>query len=254
LGATIKAITFDLSDTMIRDDSDEPKRAVHGLRSKRDERRHLVWEALSGATPVDRASVDLAYDAADAAFNIAWKEYAITWPVGHRIRIVLQALGRALPAEAFAAVVRAHEEMELAVPPDPVPGIATALAELSARYRLCVVSDAIVSPARCLRRLLEAHDLAGYFSGFAFSDEVGWAKPHRAMFEAAARQLGCQIAEMVHVGDRDHNDVKGPQALGMKAVLFVGQRDADRATTTADAVCERLADLPAVIDRLAGRR
>jgi putative hydrolase of the HAD superfamily len=55
---------------------------------------------------------------------------------------------------------------------------------------------------------------------------------------------------MVHVGDREHNDVKGPHALGMKAVLFVASRAVDRAGTTADAVCERHADLPAIIDRL----
>ena len=43
----IKAVTFDLWDTMVVDESDEPKRAAQGLRSKRDERRHLVWEALN---------------------------------------------------------------------------------------------------------------------------------------------------------------------------------------------------------------
>ena len=44
---TIKAVTFDLWDTIVDDDSDEPKRAAKGLRSKRDERRHLVWSALT---------------------------------------------------------------------------------------------------------------------------------------------------------------------------------------------------------------
>ena len=64
------------------------------------------------------------------------------------------------------------------------------------------------------------HDLLQHFRGFAFSDEVGRSKPHRAMFDAAARELGVPLERMVHIGDRDHNDVKGPQALGMKAVLF----------------------------------
>ncbi|GIT27925.1 MAG: hypothetical protein CM1200mP41_39690 [Gammaproteobacteria bacterium] len=31
----IKAVTFDLWDTVIHDDSDEPKRAAQGLRSKK---------------------------------------------------------------------------------------------------------------------------------------------------------------------------------------------------------------------------
>ncbi len=72
------------------------------------------------------------------------------------------------------------------------------------------------------------------------------------MFKSAARQLGVEVAEMVHVGDREHNDIKGPQALGMKAVLFTATRDADRESTSADAICERFADLPGIIDRLAG--
>ncbi len=44
--STIKTITFDLWDTMIRDDSDEPKRATRGLRPKKAERRHMIWEVL----------------------------------------------------------------------------------------------------------------------------------------------------------------------------------------------------------------
>jgi len=43
----IKAVTFDLWDTVIHDDSDEPKRAAQGLRSKKEERRFLLWEALN---------------------------------------------------------------------------------------------------------------------------------------------------------------------------------------------------------------
>ncbi len=72
------------------------------------------------------------------------------------------------------------------------------------------------------------------------------------MFDAVADALGVPLESMVHVGDRDHNDVKGPQALGMKAVLFTASRDVDRDHTTADAVCDAHAELPAVIDRLAG--
>ena len=38
----VKAVTFDFWDTIVIDDSDEPKRAKRGLRSKPDERRHLL--------------------------------------------------------------------------------------------------------------------------------------------------------------------------------------------------------------------
>jgi putative hydrolase of the HAD superfamily len=248
----IKAVTFDLWDTIVYDDTDEPKRAAQGLRSKRDERRHLVWQALERIAPIDRATVEVAYDVADAAFNKVWHDQHITWTIAERLQVVLDGLGRSLPEADFEAVVEAHEVMEVEIYPEAIEGIREALKALSKRYKLCVVSDTIVTPGTGLRALLGKHGLADYFSGFAFSDEVGHSKPHCAMFEAAARQLGVEFFQMVHVGDRDHNDVKGPQALGAKAILFTASRDNDKATTTADAICERHADLPAIVDRLAG--
>ena len=246
----IKAITFDLWDTLVIDDSDEAKRAEQGLRSKFDERRHLLWEALNTTEPIELETVRLAYNVGDAAFNKVWKEQHITWHIAERLRVILNGLGRELPDEIFNAVVRAHEEMEVDIPPDAMPDSVPVLERLARRYKLCIVSDAIVSPGSCLRRLLENHGLAKFFNGFAFSDEVGHSKPHRSMFESAAGQLGVEISEMLHIGDRDHNDVKGPQQLGMKAILFTASRDVDKTNTSADAICESFDKLEAAIDRL----
>ena len=57
--SAIKAITFDLWDTLVADDSDELIRAERGLRSKKDERRHLLWAALKQqqGLPEDAASL-----------------------------------------------------------------------------------------------------------------------------------------------------------------------------------------------------
>ena len=252
MATALKAITFDLWDTIVHDDSDEPKRKAQGLRSKKAERRHLLWEALNRQSPLPEAAVTLAYDVGDAAFNRVWHDQHVTWTIGERLQVILKGLGRTLPEAEFARVVRAHEEMEVDIRPDLVPGIAEALESLHGRYKTCVVSDAIVSPARCLKQLLESYDLARHFDGFVFSDVVGHSKPHRAMFEDAARQMGVTLPEIVHIGDRDHNDVKGPQALGMKAILFTATRPADKDKTSAHAICESHADLPAIVDRLAG--
>ena len=249
---TIKAVTFDLWDTMIADDTDEPKRRAKGMRSKADERRFLVWQTLARHQPISEEDARLAYDVAEAAFTRAWKGNSVTWTVEERVDIILDGLSRDLPIADRAALVDALGRMEVDVAPDPVPGIDDALAKLAERYALCVVSDTIVTPGAQLRELLDRHGLKRHFSGFAFSDEVGRSKPHRAMFEAAAEQLGVGFAEMAHIGDRDHNDVKGPQALGMKAILFTGRRDADRESTSADATCADHGDLPAAVDGLAG--
>ena len=251
MSARLKAITFDLWDTIVHDDSDEPKRKAKGLRTKKEERRHLLWDALNRVEPIPFERVKLAYDVGDAAFNKVWHDQHVTWTIGERLQVILKGLGRKLGDADLDRVVKAHEEMEVEIRPDLIPGITEALAALHGRYKTCIVSDAIVSPAHCLKRLLESYDLARHFDGFAFSDEVGHSKPHRSMFASAARQMGVDLREMVHIGDRDHNDVKGPQALGMRAILFTATRAADKDRTTADAICERHADLPAIVDRLA---
>ena len=106
---TAKAITFDLWDTLIDDESDEPKRAARGLRSKFEERRPLVWAALNAIEPIDMEPVRLAYATADAAFRVVWHDQHVTWEIADRLRVVLSGLGRSLPDDAFAGVVRAHE-------------------------------------------------------------------------------------------------------------------------------------------------
>ena len=247
----IKAVTFDLWDTIVYDDTDEPKRAAQGLRSKKAERRHLVWQALNEIEPIEPAKVELAYDLADAAFNKVWHDQYVTWTIAERLEVLLKGLGRGLPEPVFAQVVAAHETMEVEIYPNAIEGIGAALADLVQRYKLCIVSDTIVTPGTGLRELLGKHGLRDYVQGFAFSDEVGHSKPHRSMFDSAAGQLGVDLSEMVHLGDRDHNDVKGPQALGMKAILFTASRAQDKDRTSADAICERHADLPAIVDRLA---
>ncbi len=248
--SAIKAITFDLWDTMIADETDEPKRSAQGLSSKPKARRELMHAALERHGAIAYETVACAYDVADAAFNKVWKGHSVTWTVAERLAVLLIGLGRELPGETFAEVVAATENMEGEVPPDAIPGIAEALEALSARYKLGVVSDALVSPGRVLRKVLAHHGLERYFSGFVFSDEIDCSKPDPRMFHTAAEQLGVEMESMVHIGDRDHNDVKGPQALGMKAVLFTAVRNADENNTSADAICADHADLPAIIERL----
>lgn len=248
---TIKAVTFDLWDTIVDDDSDEPVRARRGLRSKKEERRHQIWEALNAIEPIDYDRVALAYDTAEAGFWLVWKECYINWTVEQRLRVVLKGLGRQVDRDVFERLVEAHSNMEVEISPAPIDGIQEALEELSSRYKLSIVSDSIVTPGTGLRQILEKHGVKQYFSGFAFSDEVGHSKPHRSMFDSAAEQLDVDVSEIVHIGDRDHNDVKGPHAVGARAILFTATRPDDRDITTADAICDSHHDLPAIVDRLA---
>ena len=250
LGRNITAVTFDLWDTIIDDESDEPKRAQQGLRPKPEERHHLVLEALNQHEEISSVDLAIGYGVVNAAFAKCWKGHSITWTAKERLTVLLAGLGRTLPKAELEALAHAQECLELDVPPNPIIGAREAVAELASRYKLCVISDTIITTGTGLREWLEMHDMKQFFSGFAFSDEVGKSKPNRAMFDSAANQLGTELSQMVHIGDRDHNDIKGPQALGMKGVLFTAKRDMDKDITSADAICQRHSDLPAIIDAL----
>ena len=246
----VGAVTFDLWDCLFCDDSDEPKRAAAGRPPKPVERRRLVHEYLSRYAAIERAVVDLAYDVTDAAFRKVWHDQHVTWTVAERLRVLLDGLKRTLPAADFDRLVRLHEEMELEFRPDPAPGALEALRGLHGKYPLAVVSDAIFSPGRVLRELLRGAGMLEYFDFFVFSDELGYSKPHPAVFAAVAQHYGIDIAAIVHVGDRPHNDIGGPHAVGARGVLLTVIKRRPLDGHAPDAVCEDYRDLPDIIDAL----
>jgi putative hydrolase of the HAD superfamily len=219
VGNAIKVVSFDLWDTVLVDDSDEPKRAALGMLAKADDRRRLVFDFLSKHGPVSRSEIQDACATTDAAFRRVWYDQNVTWTVHERLSVLLQSLGRTLPDDEFGELVRLHEEMELEVMPELIPGIAEALDALEGRYRLAVISDTIFSPGRALRQILQHYLLHDIFEAFVFSDEVGCAKPDPRVFEAVLRETGCAPRELVHVGDREEKDIAGPHAVGARAIL-----------------------------------
>ena len=248
--AAIRAITFDLWDTVFIDDSDEPKRAAQGLAPKPAERRNLIQQFLERHEPISRDLIDLAYDTTDAAFHHVWYGQNVTWTVRERLSVLLKGLKRNLPEPEFDELVRLHEDMELAVRPDLAPNIADTLSSLQGKYKMGVISDAIFSPGRALQQLLADYDILKYFTSFIFSDEIGCAKPNAAVFQAAAKDLGVKPGEIVHIGDRELKDIDGPHAVGARAVLCTVVKDRCSEKSKADAICSNFSDLPAILEKL----
>ncbi len=248
--SAIQAITFDLWDTLLIDDSDEPKRTAQGLASKPMERCALVQECLERHEPVSRELLEVAYATTNAAFHQTWYAQNVTWTVRERLSVLLKGLGRALPEPEMNELVRLHEEMELLVKPDLAPGVHEVLSRLEGKYRMAVISDAIFTPGRALRRILEEYQISRYFDAFVFSDEIGCSKPDSLAFETAAQSLDVAITDIVHIGDRELKDIKGPHAVGARAVLCTVVKDRGSQSTEADAVCGDLLDLPAILDDL----
>jgi FMN phosphatase YigB (HAD superfamily) len=64
----------------------------------------------------------------------------------------------------------------------------------------------------------DALGLAGYFSGFFASDDLGSVKPFREAFDRAFDLCGETYTERHHVGDTLTQDVAGAKGAGVKAI------------------------------------
>lgn len=245
-----KAITFDFWDTLVADDSDEPRRAALGLPTKPQARLQLLVDEIIAYHPqITPEQIADAFKQANAAFNDAWKKQHHTPSVANRLQVAYDSL-KIKTTPGFAEVVRKVEEMEVMIPPKFVAGVNETLEQLSKQYSLGIISDTIHTTGRGLRTMMERQGILKYFRIFVFSDEVGASKPAPLVFERASKELAVPFSEIVHVGDRESNDVEGPLAMGMKAILFTGVLDRGSANTRADAVCREFSDLPQIISKL----
>ena len=62
--------------------------------------------------------------------------------------------------------------------------------------------------------------LREFFGFLISSSDFGLRKPHRYLFEAAARQMRLETQNVWHFGDRIDTDIAGARAAGMVAVWF----------------------------------
>ena len=247
---TIKALTFDFWDTLVVDDSDEEDRKNKGLPSKRDDRINVILNIGKKYKELSFEDVANCYEENLQEFNQIWHDFYQTPKVIDRVSDIFRKLSVAPTGRELVEATLYWEEMEYNTPPKAVEGIKEALEKISKEYKLAIISDAIVSPGRMIRGMLEKHQMLRYFSEFAFSDEVGRSKPSPVVFELIIKKLGLKPEEIAHVGDRPYNDINGPKKVGMKAILFNGVKKRDLEGVAPDIVFDRYDMLPSMLEVL----
>ena len=237
----VEAITFDFWNTIAR--------APAGLMS--EARRRAIADVCADC------GVDVDAELLVASLEEATRAYERSWLTGEHFHpregaeILLRSLGlegatgeRA--AEAFLTVAR-NATVELSA------DIRPSLEELQGRgIRLGIVCDAGFSGGAVLRELLDREGLLTYFSGWAFSDEVGHYKPAPQTFEAALAALEAEPAAAMHVGDLRRTDIAGAAALGMRTARYRALHDDPEidGAIEADFVLDSHRELLELIDRI----
>jgi putative hydrolase of the HAD superfamily len=143
-------------------------------------------------------------------------------------------------------------EHEIWVPSHQLASTTHALLEVlrSHGLKLGIVSNAFDSPA-FLHRDLEQLGVAERIDVAVFASEVGWRKPHPAIFERALEALGVTAERTLFVGDSLAADLGGAAALGMRTCQAVWFRaDDDPAAPEPDFQAFTQLDVLTVVKRL----
>jgi len=111
--------------------------------------------------------------------------------------------------------------------------------------KVAIVSNtAWGSPADLWREEVVRHGLDGLVDVTVFCSDVGWRKPAPQIFHYTLEKLGVGPEECIFIGDDPRWDFRGPQAVGLAAVLL------DRGGTMQDVTEERVRDLYEFYDRI----
>jgi putative hydrolase of the HAD superfamily len=127
------------------------------------------------------------------------------------------------------------------------PDIRETLSKLrDAGLKLAIVSNTFVTGSSLDRQLKEV-DIFEFFLLRMYSHETPWRKPNVKIFNEAARRLGLEPQEILFVGDRLDNDIKGAVKSGMLPILKSAYTNKDRRIPSTIRKINLLSELPPLL-------
>jgi FMN hydrolase / 5-amino-6-(5-phospho-D-ribitylamino)uracil phosphatase len=192
----ILAISLDLDDTLwpvepaIRN---AEQRLDEWLRAEHPDvaAKFPIAEMRALRDAIDRERPDLAHDFTAQRLLTIERAFAAC------------GFGAAHVADAFEVYYAARNAVECYA--DTLP----ALAALSARMPIVSLSNGNADLGRI--------GLRHHFRDCISARDVGYAKPHARIFEAACDKLGVAPQHVLHVGDDPHLDVGGARGAGLRS-------------------------------------
>jgi putative hydrolase of the HAD superfamily len=250
----IDTVTFDVWNTLL----------VHEFyddRVKLARIRHIETALAEAGFNYCREDILRAYDHSEACLADLWKNEMDASLEGH-ITLFLDGLGLDAGEYHKGIIRQPYANALLDFEPVLVDGAVEVLAALKERgFRIGLISNTGRTPGETIKLVLRDHGILRYFDSTVFSNETGYIKPNRRIFERALRELGSEAATSVHVGDSMLLDIYGARAAGMKAILFNKYSEgferyaaryycANGRCDTPDVTVERLVDVAPAIEAL----
>ena len=248
----IKAVTFDLWQTLLLDNRDLGRaRAQVRLEGARDalERFGELYD-LEHIREAYRACYRHCHRVREGNADVSFREQVEIF-----IDNISPDLVSRLPAEITDEILRLYADSFFVHPPAPHIDATTVLrAVKDMGLRVGLISNTGMTPGVTFRQFLNQHGMLEFFDTLTFSDEVKLAKPSDEIFRLTLRSLGSTPEETVHVGDHVQNDVVGAKRSGLKTVWIQGfyeREDTSDPLSEPDAAVSGLGLVVAAIEGLA---
>jgi len=159
-----------------------------------------------------------------------------------RFALLGEEIGVRLPIRQFSEAYLAN----LATCADLIDGAEETLHALHGRVGLLIITNGLRDVQR---PRLARSPIAQYFADVVISDEVGFAKPDRRIFDAAFQRMGWPRKEQVLIiGDSLTSDIKGGSDYGIDTCWFNPQRLSAGPELTIRHEIHTLAELMRVIE------
>ena len=237
----IQVVTFDFWQTLI---IDTPENLQRGKELRLEGTASVLARVGRSTRPED---LEAAYEASGIALTDRFWANHRDPPYREQVKIFLELAAPGVTAdlspELFAEAVAAYITPVLRLLPRPVAGAVEALSALrELGVTLGIISNTGRTPGVVLRKVLDHHGLLGYFTVLSYSDEVGYRKPHPAIFTGTLRRAGAEPGHALHVGDDADADVAGARSVGMRVGHF--RAGGGSPAPGADFVLHHFAELP----------
>lgn len=209
----IKAVTFDLGNTLLRQDNVDWKKL-----EKAGFLNHInIFAKQNLLHPTLGEWSGRYYELADEFEKISKKLY-LEIPA-EKIFHVLRENFR-IPPAISAAMLLSTFFLPLMNARLLMVHVQEVLKELRDRKIRCgVISNSIV-PGFLGREVLDRLGILDYFEFTLYSSDCIFRKPHPMMFETAIARFGIKPSQILHVGDQIDRDIVGARSVGVRSAWF----------------------------------
>jgi HAD superfamily hydrolase (TIGR01549 family) len=207
----IRLVTIDCWDTILRNNPVWDSLLVD-----------IAQNAFGVCDPnISQEAVAAAFRAETAEFYRILKQEMVTPTLLARLRTLARFADIEMSGPVMRQLRTAFETAIFNPLPELVPGALKFLAKVKGKsLRLGLISNTGWFSSKAIGAALERLNVAQFFDFFAYSDQVGSAKPSARIFEVALAAAGCRPAEAIHIGDKLTTDVAGALKAGFGAIHF----------------------------------